>query len=85
MHRSELIEWIVIMLCVVLFWPILFWSAPEWYRLGYYLFAVVSMLIIFFRRFARMRAGLKYSEDSSKNLPGDLRSGGDGPFPPGPR
>jgi hypothetical protein len=69
MQRSELIEWIIIILCIVLWWPLLFGFHPVWYRLFLYVGESVALLIIFFRRLARVRAGLKYSEESLKHQP----------------
>lgn len=67
MHRSELIEWIIIIAGIVAWWPRIFWGYdPGWYHaLIYYIFPL-ALIVIFFRRFARVRAGLKYSEDVAK-------------------
>jgi hypothetical protein len=69
MERSELIEWIVIILCIVLWWPLIFGFHPVWYRLFLYIGESTALLIILLRRFARMKAGLKFSEDSLKTMP----------------
>jgi hypothetical protein len=70
MHRSELIEWIISIACILLWWPRIFSGYdPVWYHLVIYYLVPLTLLVIFFRRYGRMKAGLKYSEDSLKNLP----------------
>lgn len=70
MNRTELIEWIVMIASVVLWWPRIFMGYdPLWYHLLIYVGVPVALVVIFFRRFARMKAGLKFSEDSLKNMP----------------
>ena len=70
MHRTELIEWIIILASIVLWWPRIFLGYdPLWYHLLLYVGVPVTLLVIFFRRLARVRAGLKYSEESLKNQP----------------
>lgn len=75
MHRSELIEWIIIIACILAWWPRIFWGLDAtWYHLLTYYFVPGVLLVIFFRRFARMKAGFKYSEDVVKNQPPGPRS-----------
>ncbi|NPV46424.1 MAG: hypothetical protein HPY69_05680 [Armatimonadetes bacterium] len=63
MSRDEIIEWAVILLSVVLWWPRLFLGYdPLWYHLLIYYAVPVALIVIFVRRFRRMRAGLEYSE-----------------------
>ncbi len=69
MERDELIEWIVIIGCIVLWWPLIFGFRPAWYLPTLCIGETVALLVIFFRRLARVRAGLKYSEDVMKNQP----------------
>lgn len=72
MERSELIEWVVIILCIVAWWPLVFLNfGPSWYRLLLYGGEPVAMLIILVRRFRRMKAGLEYSEQVARSqVPG---------------
>ena len=70
MHRSELIEWIVTIASILAWWPRIFAGYdPTWYHLVIYYLVPAALLVIFFRRFARMKAGLQYSEDSVKQQP----------------
>jgi len=69
MERDELIEWIVIIACIVLWWPLIFGFRPPWYLPALCIGETAALLVIFFRRLARVRAGLKYSEDVMKNQP----------------
>jgi len=75
MHRSELIEWIIIIACIVGWWPRIFWGYnPGWYHLLVYYLVPATLVVISLRRFARMRAGLQYSEDALKHQPPGPRS-----------
>lgn len=63
MSRDEIIEWAVIILSVVLWWPRLFLNYdPLWYHLLIYYAVPVALIVIFVRRYRRMKAGLEYSE-----------------------
>lgn len=86
MSRSELVEWVIMILCIVLWWPIIFaregsiWfslvSSAPYLMLARYGVPVV-LVAIFVRRYRRMKAGLEYSE-------GVVRAQRSGlPFPPG--
>lgn len=76
MHRTELIEWIITILCIILWWPRIFWGYDaQWYHVLIYYVVPIVLLVIFFRRLARVRAGLKYSEETVKHQQ----------TPPGPR
>jgi len=68
MERNELIEWIVIILCVIAWWPLIFWNFnPLWYHLLIYYGAPLALVLIFIRRHRRMKAGLEYSEQVAKS------------------
>jgi len=75
MQRAELWEWIILILCIILWWPRIFWGfdALLYHILIYYL-VPVALLIIFIRRYVRMKEGLKYSEEAARKQP----------LPPGP-
>lgn len=73
MNRTELIEWIVIMLCVVLWWPRIFWGYDALlYHLILYYGSPLALILIFVRRYRRVKAGLDYSRSvvDSQRLPG---------------
>lgn len=71
MERNELIEWIIIIGCVVLWWPRLLGFNPTWYHIVLYYVEPVVLLVILARRFRRMRQGLDYSEQTMKSqIPG---------------
>ncbi len=62
MSREELIEAIIMIGIIVAFWPMLLLEAiPLHVRYLFYGVAGVLVVIIFIRRLARVRAGLKYS------------------------
>ncbi len=62
MSRDELIEGIIMLLIIIGFWPVVFlgWF-PDLYKYVYYGISGVLVILIFIRRVARVRAGLKYS------------------------
>jgi hypothetical protein len=63
MARDELVEWIIIILSVVLWWPRLFLGYdPLWYHVTIYYLVPIALVAIFVRRYRRMKAGLEYSE-----------------------
>jgi hypothetical protein len=71
MDRTELIEWIIIILCVVLWWPLMFHFNPAWYRTLLYVGEPIVLLVILIRRFRRMKSGFDYSEQVMKSqVPG---------------
>lgn len=72
MERNELIEWIVMILCVIAWWPLIFLNFnPLWYHLLLYYGTPIVLVIIFIRRHRRMKAGLAYSEQVAKSqIPG---------------
>lgn len=71
MERNELIEWIIIILCVVAWWPLLVGFNPLWYHLLLYYVEPLILIGITIRRFRRMKAGLEYSEQVAKSqIPG---------------
>ena len=63
MSRAELIEWLVMILVIVLWWPLIFtdWG-PTYYRFPLYAFSAVSLIAILLRRLARMQEGFAVSE-----------------------
>jgi hypothetical protein len=63
MSRTELIEWIVMILCVIVWWPRVFlgYDSPL-YHLLIYCGVPIALIIIFVVRYRRMRSGLEYSE-----------------------
>lgn len=64
MKRSEIIEWVIILLAVLLWWPRIFLGYdPRWYHLLIYYVVPLVLLIIFIRRYRRMKEGLAYSKE----------------------
>ena len=63
MTRSELSEWIAMILIIILWWPPLFagWF-PDWYRYCLYLLSFVVLGGIFVRRLRRVNEGFRMSE-----------------------
>lgn len=71
MDRTELTEWIIIILCVLLWWPLMFGFNPMWLHVLLYYVEPLVLLAILIRRFRRMKAGFKYSEEVMKSqVPG---------------
>jgi|WetSurMetagenome_2_1015567.scaffolds.fasta_scaffold1771258_2 hypothetical protein len=63
MEKSEMWEWVIILLCVVGWWPRIFLNYdPLWYHLLIYYVAPIVLIVIAVRRYRRMKAGLDYSE-----------------------
>ena len=63
MARDELVEWIIIILSVVLWWPRLFLGYdPLWYHVLSSYAVPIALVVILVRRIRRMKAGLDYSE-----------------------
>ncbi len=85
MSRTELYEWIIIILCIISWWPLIFLGFdPLWYRLFIYIGVPLVLLGILARRFGRVREGLDYSEkviESQRGTPGMPPGMG---MPPGP-
>ena len=80
MSRDELIEGIVMIAIIIGFWPVAFlgWF-PDIYKYAYYGISGVLVILIFIRRLARIRAGLKYSR-KMRDLRDQAQSG-DRPMP----
>ncbi len=76
MSRDELIEGIIMLLIIIGFWPVVFlgWF-PDAYKYGYYGISGALVFLIFIRRLARVRAGLKYSR-KMRDLQEEAQSGG---------
>jgi hypothetical protein len=72
MARDELIEWIIMILCVLLWFPRIFFGFnPLWYHLLIYYVEPVALVVIFVRRYRRMKAGFEYSEKVARSqIPG---------------
>ncbi len=75
MSRDELVESIIMLLIIIGFWPTVFlgWF-PDIYKYVYYGISGVLVILIFIRRLARIRAGLKYSRQM-RNLREEAQSG----------
>ncbi len=82
MDRSELAEWIVMLLVIVMWWPpLLFGWGPDWYRYPLYVVSIVTLSYILARRWRRMQEGLRHSQqmlDAQR-----MRDAGVGPPVPG--
>ncbi len=80
MSRDELIEGIIMLLIIIGFWPVVFlgWF-PDLYKYAYYGISGVLVILIFIRRLARVRAGLKYSH-KMRDLQEEAQSS-DSPMP----
>lgn len=71
MERDELIEWIIIILCIAAWWPLLGHFNPAWYRAMLCIVEPIVLIAIAVRRFRRMKEGLEYSEQVVKSqVPG---------------
>ncbi|MFO7947026.1 MAG: hypothetical protein R6V19_09435 [Armatimonadota bacterium] len=63
MSRRELVEWIVILVIIVAWWPRIFLGYdPLWYHALVYWVSPVILIVIFLQRFRRMQAGFEHSE-----------------------
>jgi hypothetical protein len=63
MTRSELLEWIAMLLIIVLWWPVLFMSwSPDWYRWSLTLVSAIVLTVIFVRRLRQVNEGFAMSE-----------------------
>lgn len=63
MSRKELIEWIVILVIIVAWWPRIFLNYdPLWYHILIYYVSPVVLFLIFLNRHRKMQAGFDYSE-----------------------
>ena len=76
MSRDELIEAIIMIAIIVGFWPVLFCAGiPPNVQYLYYAMSATLVFIIFLRRLARIRAGLKYSR-TMRDLQEQAKTGG---------
>ncbi len=83
MRRDELIEGIIMLVIIIGFWPVAFlgWF-PDFYKYVYYGISGVLVILIFIRRLARIRAGLKYSR-TMRDLQEEAQAGAEAmPFMP---
>jgi len=63
MSKTELVEWIAMILVIVLWWPMLFFDwAPAYYRYPLYVVSVVVLLAVFRARLRRLNEGFRVSE-----------------------
>ncbi len=63
MERNELIEWIVMLLVIVAWWPKIFFNYdPGWYQVLIYLVTPLTLMAIFAIRYRRVREGFEYSK-----------------------
>ena len=89
MERNELIEWIVMLLVIVAWWPKIFLNYdPGWYHVLIYLVTPLTLMVIFAVRYRRVREGFEYSKkiiDAQHKASGKNVLGSDGgPTPPTP-
>jgi hypothetical protein len=71
MSRRELIEWIVMLVIVVAWWPRIFMGYdPLWYHILIYYVSPVVLVVIFINRYRNMQAGFQYSEDMMQSEAG---------------
>ena len=66
MSRTELIEWIAMVVAVVAIWPISFGylgAWPAWLRLAYYAVLLGAMVKILLNRAARIRRAIQRPRD----------------------
>lgn len=70
MDRTELIEWVIIIASILAWWPYILirgglvaWGYPLWYHALIHYVVPLILVIIFVRRYRRMRAGLDYSQE----------------------
>jgi len=62
-ERNELVEWIVIVLVIVAWWPRIFFGYdPLWYHLLIYYISPIVLVVILVVRYRRVREGFEYSE-----------------------
>jgi uncharacterized protein (DUF983 family) len=69
MDRTELIEWIIIIVSILAWWPYILirggmvaWGYPLWYHVLIHYVVPLILVLIFVRRYRRMKAGLDYSQ-----------------------
>ncbi len=63
MSKSELAEWLAMILVIVLWWPILFFNwGPAPYRIFLYAYSILALGIILVRRWRRVNEGFAVSE-----------------------
>ncbi len=67
MSRRELVEWILIVLIIIAWWPRIFLGYdPLWYHILIYYLAPLVLILVFVRRFRAMQEGFEYSEQMMK-------------------
>lgn len=63
MSKSELAEWLVMILIILVWWPPIFFNwGPAWYMTGLYAISGVGLMAILIRRLRRMQEGFEVSE-----------------------
>jgi len=67
MERNEFIEWIIIILVIVAWWPHIFLGYdPLWYHILIYYVTPSTLVVILVIRYRRVREGFEYSEQVIK-------------------
>ncbi len=62
MERREIIEWIVIIACIVAWWPYLFFRYdPMWYHVLIFYISPLVLVYILVVRYRRMQEGFEFS------------------------
>ncbi len=90
MSRRELIEWVVMLLMIVAWWPRIFLGYdPLWYHILVYYVSPVILVLITVRRIRANQEGFRYSERMMQGLEKPDVSGSEagesGPQPPRPQ
>ena len=65
MSRTELLEWVAILVAVVSLWPALLGFRPLWYY-AWLLVVMAAMVKILLNRAARIRRAVKPPDDSAR-------------------
>ena len=67
MSRRELVEWFLILLIIIGWWPRIFLGYdPLWYHILIYYVAPLVLVVVLLRRFRAMQEGFEYSERMMK-------------------
>jgi len=66
MVKGELAEWIAMLAVIAAWWPLLLGWGPAWYRYPLYVVSFAVLIYVFIRRWGRMQAGLRESENMLK-------------------
>ncbi len=64
MSKTELVEWTVMILIIVLWWPVVFMAwGPAWYQYPLSVVSFGALLVIFRNRLRRLNQGFQVSEE----------------------